>query len=182
MLAFASKKFAPLFNISSIYSTIKIRNFSDDAPPLFRQNFHPLTEQQLNFQISQELNASHAYLAMANFFGRTEIALPGSSSFFRAMSDEEREHALALIDYQNMRGGKVIGMVKSEQQCKEEFSSLSAAIEDSLLIERGNTEALRKLLHVAEKDGDDVTVDFITGKFLNEQVGSFTSPLIVSKK
>ncbi|KAG4067837.1 hypothetical protein HA402_010523 [Bradysia odoriphaga] len=172
MIATTSRKIAPLLNICRTFSN-KTRNVSNDAP-LFRQNFNPRTEQQLNFQITQELMASHAYLAMANFFGRTEIALQGSSSFFRAMSDEEREHAFALIDYQNMRGGRVkmIGVEKPNEQIKDEFSSLSAAIEESLLIERGNTSALKELVNIAESDGDIVTVDFICTKFLHEQVSS----------
>lgn len=77
-----------------------IKTFSNDAPlNLFRQNFTPRTEEQLNLQISHELNASQCYLAMSNFFGRTEISLKGSTSFFLAMSCEEREHALELSKF-----------------------------------------------------------------------------------
>ncbi|XP_037029235.1 soma ferritin-like [Bradysia coprophila] len=172
MIATTSRKIAPLSNIFRTLSN-KTRNVSNDIPS-FRQNFKPRTEQQLNFQIGQELMASHAYLAMANFFGRTEIALQGSSSFFRAMSDEEREHAMSLIDYQNMRGGKVkmIGVEKPNEQFKDEFSSLSAAIEESLLIERGNAATLSELVRIAESDGDIATVDFICTKFLHEQMSA----------
>lgn len=53
---------------------------------------------------------------------------------------------------------------------KDEFSSLCMAFEEALLIERTNTTALMELVNVAEKDRDIVTVDFITSKFLNEQV------------
>lgn len=67
-----------------------------------------------------------------------------------------------------MRGGRV--KMNSIVEPKDEFVSLSAALEESLLIERTNTTALMELIHIAEKDRDIVTVDFITAKFLNEQV------------
>lgn len=149
-------------------SMISIKKFSKDAPSsIFRQNFTPHTEEQLNLQINHELNASQAYLAMSNFFGRTEISLIGASSFFLAMSSEERDHALQLIDFQNKRGGRV--RMNGILNPKDEFTSLLMATEEALLLERSNTTALMELAHIAEKDGDSVTVDYIS-KFLCEQV------------
>lgn len=96
-----SQKFMP--TLKNVYK-LSMRNFSNDSPlSLFRQNFTPHTEEQLNLQISQELNASQAYLSMSNFFGRTEISLKGASSFFLAMSCEEREHALELSKFASIR-------------------------------------------------------------------------------
>jgi len=45
---------------------------------------------------------------MASYFARDNVALPGLHRFFKASSDEEREHAEKLIEYQNKRGGKVV--------------------------------------------------------------------------
>lgn len=67
-----------------------------------------------------------------------------------------------------MRGGRV--KMKDIVQPKAEFTSLFMALEESLLIERSNTTALMELVNIAEKDRDIVTVDYITSKFLNEQV------------
>jgi ferritin heavy chain len=58
-------------------------------------------------QINLELKASHIYLSMASYFARDNVALPGLHQFFKKSSEEEREHAEKLIDYQNKRGGKV---------------------------------------------------------------------------
>ena len=44
----------------------------------------------------------------SSFFNREDQALPGFSKFFRKASDEERDHSMKLIEYQNMRGGKVV--------------------------------------------------------------------------
>merc|ERR1712117_463372 len=73
-----------------------------------RQNFHEESEALINKQINTEMHASYVYLAMSSFFNREDQALPGFSKFFRKASDEERDHAMKLIEYQNMRGGKVV--------------------------------------------------------------------------
>lgn len=41
------------------------------------------------------------------YFDRDNVALPGLAAFFKAGSDEEREHAEILMKYQNTRGGHV---------------------------------------------------------------------------
>lgn len=156
-----------VFKISML-SVKNVSNMASAPLSLFRQNFPPRTEDQLNVQINLELNASQAYLAMSNFFGQTQISLKGTSSFFLAMSTEERAHALLLINYVNMRGGRV--KMNSIGQPKDEFTSLSMAIEEALMIERTNTTTLMELLHVSDKDGDVVTADYIVSTFVNEQV------------
>merc|ERR1712189_77674 len=52
--------------------------------------------------------ASYVYLSMSAYFARDDIALMGFSKRFRDASNEEKEHAESLIDYQNMRGGRVV--------------------------------------------------------------------------
>mgnify|MGYP002153740479 CR=1 FL=1 len=42
------------------------------------------------------------------YFDRDDIALKGFSKFFKASSDEEREHAEKLMKYQNTRGGRIV--------------------------------------------------------------------------
>ena len=50
---------------------------------------------------------SYVYHALYSYFARDNVALPGFAAFFKAASAEEREHAELLMDYQNMRGGRV---------------------------------------------------------------------------
>lgn len=164
-----SKNFTPLIRNLSHIPLISVKRFSKDAPLcIFRQHFSPRVEEKLNAQIGQELHASHSYLAMSNFFARTEISLTGSASFFLEMSNEERDHALQLISYQNMRGGRAI--MQNIMKPKDEFTSLFMALEQAVLLERNNTTALMELVGVAESEHDIVTVDYIVSKFLNEQV------------
>merc|ERR1711872_804805 len=73
-----------------------------------KQNFHSDSEALINKQINMELYASYVYLSMSAYFARDDIALMGFSKRFRDASNEEKEHAESLIDYQNMRGGRVV--------------------------------------------------------------------------
>ena len=57
--------------------------------------------------------------------------MPGFSKFFRKASDEERDHSLKLIEYQNMRGGKVVFKVCQTTLNSQRFSStLSQGFKD----------------------------------------------------
>ena len=44
----------------------------------------------------------------ACYFDRDDVALKGFVKRFRENSEEERGHAMKLMDYQNMRGGRVV--------------------------------------------------------------------------
>lgn len=48
-------------------------------------------------QANQELNASNVYLSMSLWFNDQE--LPGSATWCRTHSDEERDHALRIFDH-----------------------------------------------------------------------------------
>jgi len=42
------------------------------------------------------------------YFDRDDVALPNFSSFFLERSVKEREQAEKLLEYQNMRGGRIL--------------------------------------------------------------------------
>lgn len=44
---------------------------------------------------------------MAYYFDREDVALPGFHKYFKEQSDEEREHAMKLMKFQNQRGGVI---------------------------------------------------------------------------
>lgn len=56
---------------------------------------------------SIEYNVSYVYHSLYAYFDRDNVGLPGMASFFKAASEEEREHAELLMEYQNVRGGRV---------------------------------------------------------------------------
>ena len=45
---------------------------------------------------------------MWSYFDRSQVGLKKIAEFFKKSSDEEREHAHKLMEYQNIRGGKVV--------------------------------------------------------------------------
>jgi ferritin heavy chain len=105
----------------------------------------------------------------STFFDRDDQALPGFSKYFRKASDEERDHACKLIQYQNMRGGKVV-FQDIDKPTKSEWSSPLEAIEDALELEKTVNQSLLDLHKAADGATDPQMTDFIEGEYLKEQV------------
>ena len=79
-------------------------------------NWDTLCEEVLNKQITVEYWASLQYHLMWSYFDRSDVGLKNIAEFFKKSSEEEREHAHKLMEYQNLRGGKVkIGELKDYQ-------------------------------------------------------------------
>merc|ERR1712013_158299 len=85
--------------------------------------------------------ASYVYLSMSAYFARDDVALHGFSKRFRAASKEEREHAETLIDYQTMRGGRVV-FREIAKPTSDEWGTALEAIEASLEPEKTVNESL----------------------------------------
>ncbi|CAL1138488.1 unnamed protein product, partial [Cladocopium goreaui] len=122
----------------------------------FRQNFGEQAEHLLNQQVQMELSASHAYLAMAAYFDRADVALPGFKEWAQKQSEEEREHAEPwlphgrlghtgcpwfdlwkekFIKYLNLRGGRYVPSNIPEPE-DHVFSSALDAMETALKMVR----------------------------------------------
>merc|ERR1712076_50467 len=134
-----------------------------------RQNFHQETEALINKQINMELYASYVYKSMATYFGRDDIALPGFSKRFKDASQEETEHADKLIDYQTMRGGKVVFRDISRPN-RDEWGTALEAVEASLELEKTVNQSLLDMHKIASDHNDAQFTDFLEGEFLKEQV------------
>jgi len=134
-----------------------------------RTNFHATSEALINKQINMELHASYVYMSMAAYFDRDDVALHGFAKRFRENSEEEREHAMKFITYQNMRGGRVVFQDISKAKTDEWTSALNA-VEASLDLEKKVHEALLDLHKEADSHGDAQLTDFIEGEYLKEQV------------
>ncbi|KAK0175801.1 hypothetical protein PV328_000004 [Microctonus aethiopoides] len=138
---------------------------------IVRQNFHDECETALNNQINMELHASYVYLSMAFYFDKCDVALPGLHKYFKKLSDDEREHALKLIAYQNKRGGAVILTdIKSPQH--NEWGSAKEAMTAALELEKKVNESLLQLHGFSTTHNDPNFSDFLESEFLQEQVDS----------
>jgi len=134
-----------------------------------RQNFHSDVESLINKQINMELYASYVYLSMSAYFARDDIALLGFAKRFKEASHEEREHAEKLIDYQNLRGGRVV-FREISKPTSDEWGTAIEAIEASLQLERTVNESLLTMHKAADEFHDAQLTDFLEGEFLKEQV------------
>ena len=141
----------------------------DKMASKIRLNFHSESEALINKQINLELHASYVYMAMATYFDRDDVALHGFAKKYREDSEEEREHAMKLIKYQNQRGGRVV----FQDVCKpidQEWKSALHAVEASLEMEQTVHKSLLEMHKVADSHGDAQMTDFIEGEYLKEQV------------
>lgn len=133
-----------------------------------RQNYDHATEAYINKQINMELNAANEYLSMSAYYSRSDVALPGFAAWFKNASNEERDHADKLINYQNLRGGtvKLWGIKKPS---KIIWGCVSKALEACLHLEKRVNASLIKLDKIAGEKGD---AQLCIQSMLDEQVES----------
>nr|AFH77943.1 ferritin [Cerebratulus lacteus] len=136
---------------------------------LCRHNYHEECEAGVNKQINLEFYASYAYMSMASHFNRDDVALKGAYDFFKKNSDEEREHAMMLIKFQNQRGGRVVYQDIKKPE-KDEWGTLLDAMQTALDLEKHVNQALLDLHGIASKHNDPQMCDFIENTYLTEQV------------
>merc|ERR1719334_1969144 len=105
----------------------------------------------------------------AAYFDRDDVALQGFAKRFRDNSEEEREHAQKLINYQNMRGGRVVFQNVTKPNTDDWESALSA-VEASLELEKNVHESILAMHKNADEHGDAQLTDFLEGEYLKEQV------------
>ncbi|CAA3009023.1 ferritin-3, chloroplastic-like [Olea europaea subsp. europaea] len=115
---------------------------------LARQRFSEECKAAINEQINVEYNVSYVYHSMYAYFDRDNVALKGLAKFFKESSEEEREHAEKLMQYQNIRGGRVklhtITMPPAEFDHIEKGDALYA-MELALSLEKLTNEKLLNL-------------------------------------
>jgi len=120
---------------------------------------------KLNEQIRNEFNAAHIYLSMACMF--ESRSLRTLATLFRNQVDEERGHAMRILDYVLEAGGKV--KILSIPEPPPEWPTVVAAIEAALAHERKVTGQINELVALAEKEKDYATRNFLNW-YVNEQV------------
>ncbi|MCL2534758.1 MAG: ferritin [Nocardiaceae bacterium] len=131
---------------------------SDDT---HRTKFHAL----LHDQIRNEFNASHQYLATAVYFDNAD--LPQLAHYFYKHANEERNHAMMIIQYFLDRNITV--ELTGVDPAKSHFGSAREPIALALTQEQAVTEQIVQLARTARDDGDYLGEQFMQW-FLKEQV------------
>jgi len=127
---------------------------------------------KLNEQITSELYSSQVYLAMACMF--EDMGLKMLAKLYRKQTEEERAHALKILEYIPSVEGKVRLLAIPEPPAK--YTSVLAAIETALAHERKVTAQINDLVALADKEKDYATRSFLNW-FVDEQVEEVESQL-----
>ena len=124
-------------------------------------------------------------MLQAYYFDRDDIALPNISKWFGKQSEEEREHAITFMKYQNTRGGRVV-LENVQRPEKDEWGGPLEAFQAALALEKANNMSLLNLHSLAARHNDSQVgafpghsqrigwalqmCDFLEGTFLREQI------------
>jgi ferritin len=118
----------------------------------------------LNAQVAREFAAAHQYTAIAAYYsGET---FPQLASFFYAQADEEREHALKMVNYLLDTNSPV--NLTGVDQPKTSFGDHIEPIRLALDQEKSVTVSISELFEVARETRDYRSEQFLDW-FLGEQ-------------
>jgi ferritin len=131
---------------------------------------------KLNDQITSEFYSSQLYLAMACMF--EDLGLKMLAKLFRKQTEEERTHALKILDYVAAAEGTVRLDAIPEPVAK--YRTVQTAIDAALAHERKVTDQIHALVALAEKEKDYQTQSFLKW-FVDEQVEEVDSALHLSQ-
>jgi ferritin len=121
--------------------------------------------QKLNAQITREFYSSYLYRQIASCLD--SMGLTVLEQLFLVQADEERLHAVKLIDYVQKAGGRLeLGAVAAPPT---EYASVLAIAEATLAHEREVTGHIHALVAQAEADKDYSTRSYLQW-YLDEQV------------
>ena len=119
----------------------------------------------LNAQIAREFAAAHQYVAIGAHYAAETF--PQLSDFFYRQAEEEREHAMKMVNYLIDRGAQPdIGQVEAPRQSfVDHVEPIAAALEQ----ERTVTVRISELFSIARETHDYLSEQFMQW-FLEEQV------------
>ncbi|XP_029977353.1 ferritin, heavy subunit [Sphaeramia orbicularis] len=130
-----------------------------------KQNFHSETEGDLNKLINLKLTASYTYLSLGMYFDRDDVSLPKFSSFFLEQSEKEREQAEKLLEYQNMRGGRIL-LQTIAKPSREDWRGGLDAMSFSLDYQKSLNACVLDIHRRAGTHGDAHLCDFLEQHFI----------------
>ena len=120
---------------------------------------------ELNKQLNKEVSSAYIYLGMAVYFD--DLNLKGFAGWMKKQAGEEMKHAMKIYGFVNDREGAItLGAVPAAGTL---FKSPSDAVDQAYKHEQFITDAIHKLVDVAQKEKDLATENFLSW-FITEQV------------
>ncbi len=126
-----------------------------------RSKFYEL----LQAQVHNEFNASQQYIALAVWFDSEDLAQ--LAKHFYKQSVEERNHAMALVQYMLDTDHHV--EIPGTGDVRNDFSSVTELVELALTQEKEVASDIQELAKAARAEGDYISEQFMQW-FLKEQV------------
>jgi bacterioferritin B len=134
----------------------------------------------LNEQVAREFAAAHQYVAVGNYYAAETY--PRLAAFFYGQADEERDHAMKMVNYLLDRGAAPdVGAIDSPRQS---FGDHVEPIKIALEQEKKVTVRISELFEIARETRDFQSEQFMLW-FLEEQVeeeASMTDLLAVAER
>lgn len=158
MMMAATTKGATAALRSSLFHVMR-RSVSTKASPVAKM--HKL----YNSQITNEMNASQLYLAASIWCDEQELT--GMAAFTRVESNEERGHALNMIDFALKRDISL--SLEAVDAPNANWDSVESLFSDLLQAEKNNSLALYVLADAAQACHDHAVTTFLM-PFHTEQV------------
>ncbi len=128
------------------------------------------TAQQINEQVGHEFGAFLQYVAISTWFDSE--ALPELSRYFAKQSEEERLHAMKMIQFLGDTDQDVV--IPAIPQPINRFSDVKEAVKLAYDQEKRVTEQIEAICDTAADAKDRLTLNFMQW-FLEEQVEEVSS-------
>jgi ferritin len=126
--------------------------------------------QLLNEQVGHEFSAFLQYVGISTWMDAE--ALPELSKYFAKQADEERSHAMKMIQFLNDTDQEVA--IPGIPEPKNQFKSVEEAIQLAYDQEVRVTEQIKAIYNAASDANDRITQNFLQW-FLEEQVEEMAS-------
>ncbi len=131
---------------------------------------HEKSAQLINEQIGQEFSAFYQYLAVSTWLDSE--ALPELSKYFAKQAEEERMHAMKMIQFLGDTDRTVI--FPALESPKSDFDSVEQVVQIAYDQEVKVTDQIKAIYDAAAEHNDRVTQNFLQW-FLEEQVEEVAS-------
>lgn len=128
------------------------------------------TVDALNAQVGHEFGASLQYVAISSYFNQE--GLPELAHHFQLQADEERAHAMKIVQYIVDADGAL--KIPAVSVPRAGFKSAEEAVQLSLDWELKVTKQINDLMDLAIKQNDHLTRNFLEW-FVNEQLEEVSS-------
>lgn len=132
---------------------------------------------ELNAQINRELQSAYNYLGMAAYCENN--GLPGCAQWLVVQAREERAHADKIFDYLADLNADI--SLDSLSKPKQSYQDVGEIFKSVLKAEEDITKAILDLANLAEKEGDQLTHNFLEW-FLEEQREEIASATAILDK